>query len=88
MGTVGCNRDWYYLLNGEIIVVKKLSEARIKANKKWDEKNKERKKYIVKRSTAKGFIRDYATDDDLTELLTLISDRLELLHEKNRTNNK
>lgn len=66
----------------------KLSEARIKANKKWDEKNKERKKYIVKRSTAKGFIRDYATDDDLTELLTLISDRLELLHEKNRTNNK
>lgn len=53
----------------------KLSEARIKANKKWDEKNKERKKYIVKRSTAKGFIRDYATDDDLTELLTLISDR-------------
>ncbi|KRU20092.1 hypothetical protein [Lactiplantibacillus plantarum] len=69
-------------------MVKKLSEARIKANKKWDEKNKERKKYIVKRSTAKGFIRDYATDDDLTELLTLISDRLELLHEKNRTNNK
>ncbi|MGJ3874930.1 hypothetical protein ACLOCO_16205, partial [Lactiplantibacillus plantarum] len=58
----------------------KLSEARIKANKKWDEKNKERKKYIVKRSTAKGFIRDYATDDDLAELLTLISDRHNFLH--------
>ncbi|BEI63957.1 hypothetical protein PND37_14130 [Lactiplantibacillus plantarum] len=61
----------------------KLSEARIKANKKWDEKNKERKKYIVKRSTAKGFIRDYATDDDLTELLTFISDRHNFLHKKN-----
>ncbi|MCG0790967.1 hypothetical protein CJP45_07705 [Lactobacillus plantarum] len=66
----------------------KLSEARIKANKKWDEKNKERKKYIVKRSTAKGFIRDYATDDDLTELLTLISDRHNFLHEKIKDNNK
>lgn len=66
----------------------KLSEARIKANKKWDEKNKERKKYIVKRSTAKGFIRDYATDDDLTELLTLITDRHNFLHEKIKDNNK
>lgn len=66
----------------------KLSEARIKANKKWDEKNKERKKYIVKRSTAKGFIRDYATDDDLTELLTLISDRHNFLHKKIKDNNK
>lgn len=66
----------------------KLSEARIKANKKWDEKNKERKKYIVKRSTAKGFIRDYATDDDLTELLTLISDRRNFLHKKIKDNNK
>ncbi|MCM2584807.1 hypothetical protein NDQ54_01705 [Lactiplantibacillus plantarum] len=66
----------------------KLSEARIKANKKWDENNKERKKYIVKRSTAKGFIRDYATDDDLTELLTLISDRHNFLHKKIKDNNK
>ena len=66
----------------------KLSEARIKANKKWAEKNKERKKYIVKRSTAKGFIRDYATDDDLTELLTLISDRHNFLHKKIKDNNK
>ena len=85
---VGCNRDCYYLLGGEIIMGEKLSEARIKANKKWDEKNKERKKYIVKRSTAKGFIRDYATDDDLAELLTLISDRHNFLHKKIKDNNK
>lgn len=75
-------------MDGEIIVGEKLSEAHIRANKKWDEKNKERKKYIVKRSTAKGFIRDYATDDDLTELLTLISDRHKFLHERIKDNNK
>ncbi|KLD60592.1 hypothetical protein WP50_09200 [Lactiplantibacillus plantarum] len=35
-----------------------------------------------------GFIRDYATDDDLTELLTLISDRHNFLHKKIKDNNK
>ncbi|CAJ1188246.1 MULTISPECIES: hypothetical protein [Companilactobacillus] len=53
-------------------MTEKLSEARIKANKKWDEKNKERKKYIVKRSTAKSFIKNLATQDDLNELKELI----------------
>lgn len=53
-------------------MTEKLSEARIKANKKWDEKNKERKKYIVKRSTAKSFIKNLATKDDLDELKDLI----------------
>ena len=27
----------------------KYTEAKARANKKWDEKNKERKKYIIKR---------------------------------------
>ena len=31
----------------------KLTEARKKANKKWDENNKDRKNYIVKRSNYK-----------------------------------
>lgn len=53
-------------------MTEKLSEARIKANKKWDEKNKERKKYIVKRSIAKSFIKNLATQDDLNELKELI----------------
>ncbi|WP_436704196.1 hypothetical protein [Lactiplantibacillus plantarum] len=64
-------------------MAEKLSEARTRANKKWDEKNKERKKYIVKRSTARGFIRNYATDDDLAEMLALISDRHKQLKEQN-----
>lgn len=56
------------------------TDAKKRANKKWDEQNKDRKRYIVKRSTARGFIRDYATDDDLAELLALISDRHKQLH--------
>ena len=42
-----------------------LSEARKRANKKWDEANKERKAYIGKRSTAKNFILKLATAEDL-----------------------
>ncbi|GHV97267.1 hypothetical protein lacNasYZ03_04560 [Lactobacillus nasalidis] len=53
----------------------KLSEARKKANKKWDDKNKARKNYIVKRSTAKGFILNLATEEDLDLLQTYINAR-------------
>ena len=58
------------------------TEAKKKANSKWDDKNKERKQYINKRSVARNFIKQLATDDDLDELLTLISDRHELLKEQ------
>ncbi|SFD31185.1 hypothetical protein SAMN04487792_0270 [Lactobacillus bombicola] len=44
-----------------------LSEAKKRANKKWDEKNKDRKKYLVYRSQAKSFIRRFATSEDLDE---------------------
>lgn len=57
----------------------KLSEARRKANAKWDEENKERKRYIVKRSTARSFIKNDATTEDLEELQTLIDARSEEL---------
>ncbi len=43
----------------------KLTEARKEANKKWDENNKDRKNYIVKRSTTKNFILKLATKEDL-----------------------
>ncbi|WP_057893999.1 hypothetical protein [Lacticaseibacillus brantae] len=66
----------------------KLSPARIAANKKWDEANKERKRYIVKRSTAKSFIKNLATLSDLAELTELISTRkIELAHKNNPTDN-
>lgn len=53
----------------------KITKARAKANKKWDEKNKERKKYIVKRSTCKSFILNLATEEDLENIEQYIADR-------------
>lgn len=52
----------------------KVSEAQIRANKKWNEKNKERVKYLKYRSEAKSFIRRFATDSDLDDLEKLISE--------------
>ncbi|WP_099974531.1 hypothetical protein [Lactobacillus terrae] len=53
----------------------KLSDSKIKANKKWDEKNKNRKNYLNARSSARGFIKNKSTSDDLEELKELISIR-------------
>lgn len=52
-----------------------LSESRKKTNAKWDAKNKERKKYINKRSTAKSFILNLATKDDLDQIEKFIKER-------------
>lgn len=45
------------------------------ANKRWQEKNNDRAKYLRKRSTARTFIRDYATMEDIEELEKLIKER-------------
>lgn len=50
----------------------KVSDAQLKASKKWDEEHKEQKKYIVARSQAKRFIRKLATQEDLKNLKKLI----------------
>ena len=57
------------------ILMPKLSEARKKANKKWDDKNKARKRYITKRSTAKSFILNLATKEDLKQIKEYIQQR-------------
>lgn len=53
----------------------KLTEARKRANKKWDEKNKNRKQYLNKRSTTKSFILNLATQEDLEKIKEYISER-------------
>jgi hypothetical protein len=53
----------------------KLSEAREKANRKWDSKNKERKRYLNKRSTAKSFILNLATQEDLETIKKYVAQR-------------
>ena len=52
-----------------------LSEARKRANKKWDDKNKARKLYINKRSTTKSFILNLATEEDLEQIEKYIEER-------------
>ena len=51
--------------------------AQQRANKKWNEKNREYRNYLTKRSTSRGFIRNHATKDDLLELQELIQERFE-----------
>ena len=43
-----------------------------KANKRWNERNREHRNYLTKRSTSRGFIRNHATQEDLLELQELI----------------
>lgn len=45
------------------------------ANKKWQEKNREKARYLRDRSTARSFIRNRATEEDLEELIQLIEER-------------
>lgn len=45
------------------------------ANKRWQEKNRERARYLRNRSAARNFIKKDATEEDLQELESLIEDR-------------
>ena len=50
--------------------------AQQRANKKWNERNREHRNYLTKRSTSRGFIRNHATQEDLLELQELIKENL------------
>ena len=45
------------------------------ADRRWSEKNRERRNYLSKRSSARSFIRNWATEEDLDELTALIEER-------------
>ena len=47
------------------------------ADKRWREANKERSNYLGSRGSARSFIRNKATREDLLELKSLIEERLE-----------
>lgn len=53
----------------------KLTEAKAKANKKWNQNNKERVQYINKRSATKSFILNLATEEDLKNIEAYIAER-------------
>lgn len=56
-----------------------VSESRKRANEKWAENNKERRSYLSSRSSARSFIRNKATLEDLDELDQLIKERRNML---------
>ncbi len=53
---------------------KKTSDAQVKASRKWEEKNPDRKRYIRYRSNARTFVRHWADEEDLKELIDIFWD--------------
>ncbi|KPJ25427.1 hypothetical protein [Listeria monocytogenes] len=51
---------------------KTTSDAQLKANRAWQDKNKEHANYLKSRSAARSFIKNKATLEDLKELEKLI----------------
>ena len=58
-----------------------VSESQKRAQKKYDEKNREKRTYLSQRNTSRGFIRNKATLEDLEELEELITARKKALAE-------
>ncbi len=58
-----------------------VSEARKRANEKWNEANKEKMKVYRYRSQAKKFIKDFATEEDLEDLEEMIKIRYEKIND-------
>lgn len=57
-----------------------MSSDRTIYNKKWQDKNKEYSNYLKSRSTARSFIKNKATNEDLEEFKVLINTREETLN--------
>lgn len=62
----------------------KLTEAQEKAMENYRKKNPEKVRYNSYRSTAKTFINNYSTLEDLEELKKLITERIAIIKENNR----
>ena len=54
--------------------------AQTEANKRWQEKNREKARYLRNRSAARNFVKKDATEEDLQELEELIKIRREELN--------
>ena len=61
----------------------KTSEAQRNADKRWREKNREHANYLKNRTSARCFIRNKATLEDIEELKELLRVRAEVLSKEN-----
>lgn len=71
----------------EVILVAE-NNSQTEANKRWQEKNKEKARYLSRRSTARNFIKKDATAEDLLELEQLINERISRIGELFSDNQK
>ncbi|MBS5937099.1 hypothetical protein [Clostridium sp.] len=55
--------------------MRKTSDAQRNADKRWREKNREYANYLRNRASARSFIRNKATIEDLMELQELIKEK-------------
>lgn len=55
--------------------------SQTEANKRWQEKNRDRTRYLRNRSAARSFIRKQALAEDIEELEALIRERKKWLQE-------
>ena len=77
-----CNNDYSNdnkIHDQERVIMEENKNAQTEANKKWQEKNKEKAKYLSNRSRARSFVKNQATEEDLQELEQLISERRKML---------
>lgn len=56
-----------------------VTDARKRANNKWDKNNKDRLLYLNKRSTTKNFILKLATEEDLENIEKYVVERKNIL---------
>ncbi len=63
--------------------MRKTSEAQRNADKRWREKNRDHANYLKNRTSARCFIRNKATLEDIEELEVLIKERVEVLKKEN-----
>ena len=54
--------------------------AQTEANKRWQEKNKERAKYLSDRSRARSFLKNRVSEEDLAEFEEILRNRREELN--------
>ncbi len=52
-----------------------MTEAKRRANKKWEQNNKDKRKVIVLRASAKRFIREFANEEDILNFKEYINER-------------
>lgn len=51
------------------------SEAQMKATQRWREKNRNKARYTSSKSSARSFIRNYATLEDIEELRKMLLEK-------------